>query len=87
MQESWDSYLETFTKVHPDFQSILWNKYPDLTDMEIKIYILIRAGLQSEAILHILSLSPRTIENHRFNLRKKLNITARGSLGKCLQNL
>ena len=87
MQDSWGSYLETFTKVHPDFQATLLAAYPDLTAMEMKVCILIRAGLHTEEISQILSLSARTIENHRFNLRKKLRVGERENLAKFLMNI
>ena len=87
MQDTWGSYLETFTKVHPDFQATLLAAYPDLTAMEMKVCILIRAGLQTEEISQILSLSARTIENHRFNLRKKLRVGERENLAKFLMNI
>ena len=87
MQDTWGSYLETFTKVHPDFQATLLAAYPDLTAMEMKVCILIRAGLQTEEISQILSLSARTIENHRFNLRKKLGVGERENLAKFLMNI
>ncbi|MBS1536375.1 MAG: tetratricopeptide repeat protein [Bacteroidetes bacterium] len=87
MQETWESYLETFTKVHPNFQSNLRRKFPELTTMEVRVCVLIRAELHSEEISQILSLSARTIENHRFNLRKKLGIAGRGSLSKFLAEI
>lgn len=87
MQGTWESYLETFTKVHPDYEHSLRTKYPELTAMEIKICILIRAGLHSDEISQILTLSARTIENHRFNLRKKLGVGERENLGKFLMNV
>ncbi len=87
MQHTWESYLETFTKVHPDFQPLLLKTCPDLTSMEVKICILIKAGLKSEEISQILSVSARTVENHRFHLRKKLGLSERESLGRFLLNL
>jgi ATP/maltotriose-dependent transcriptional regulator MalT len=87
MQGTWESYLETFTRVHPDYETTLRTKYPELTAMEIKICILIRAGLHSDEISQILTLSARTIENHRFNLRKKLGVGERENLGKFLMNV
>lgn len=87
MQGTWESYLETFTRVHPDYETTLRTKYPELTAMEIKICILIRAGLNSDEISQILTLSARTVENHRFNLRKKLGVGERENLGKFLMNV
>lgn len=87
MQGTWASYLETFSKVHPDFQATLTSKYRNLTRMEVKICILIKAGLTSEEIAQILSLSARTIENNRLRIRKKLNLGERESLSKYLIDL
>ncbi|MBI3258173.1 MAG: tetratricopeptide repeat protein [Ignavibacteriae bacterium] len=87
MQHTWESYLETFTKVHPDFYPLLLKTCPELTSMEVKICILIKSGLKSEEISQILSVSARTVENHRFHLRKKLGLSGRESLGKFLLSL
>jgi len=87
MQSTWESYLDTFSKVHPNFQTSLRDKFPDLTSMEIKICVLIQAGLHSEEISQILSISARTVENHRFNLRKKLGLGDRGNLNKFLSEI
>ncbi|MBI3259852.1 MAG: LuxR family transcriptional regulator [Ignavibacteriae bacterium] len=87
MQGTWTSYLQTFSKVHPDFQATLTSKYRNLTRMEVKICILIKAGLTSEEIAQILSLSARTIENNRLRIRKKLNLGERESLSKYLIEL
>ncbi|MBS1538460.1 MAG: LuxR family transcriptional regulator [Bacteroidetes bacterium] len=81
LRDSWESYLESFRKVHPYFQEVLESEFKDLTSMEVKICILIRAGLRSEVISQILSLSERTIENHRLRLRKKLGLSDSESLG------
>ncbi len=87
MQETWESYLEIFSKVHPDFQVTLVNKYQSLTTMEIKVCVLIRAGLMSDEIAQILSLSERTIENKRLQIRKKVGLGERGSLSGLLRQL
>lgn len=87
MQGTWSSYLETFSKVHPDFQATLTSKYRNLTRMEVRICILIKAGLTSEEIAQILSLSARTIENNRLRIRKKLGLEERESLSRYLLGL
>lgn len=83
-QATWESYVEIFSKVHPDFQSTLKSSYPSLTTMELKVCVLIRAGLLSEEIAEILSLSERTIENKRFSIRNKLGLKDREKLDKFL---
>lgn len=74
VQDSWESYLEIFSKVHPEYKEKLVAKYPSLTEMEIRVCVLIRAGLISTEIAEILSLSYRTIENKRLIIRHKLEV-------------
>jgi len=52
---------------------------PCLAPREVEICTMIRDGLTSKEIAHTLCLSPRTIETHRRNIRKKLGITRTGS--------
>jgi PAS domain S-box-containing protein len=46
-----------------------------LTQQEIEICDMIRQGLRCREIASLLSISVRTVETHRNNIRKKLNIT------------
>ncbi len=59
-----------------------------LTPKEIQFCSLIRQGLTVKEIALLTRLSPRTIDKHRENIRKKLNITERKiNLGTYLVNL
>jgi tetratricopeptide (TPR) repeat protein len=87
MQESWKSYLEVFAQLHPTFESTLLELYPKLTRMELRLCILLKAGLRTEEISQILSLSSRTIENHRFRMRRKLSLDERTNLSLKIQIL
>ncbi len=49
-------------------------KYLDLTPAEIRIANLIRHGSQSKEIAELLNLSPRTVETHRKNIRRKIGL-------------
>ncbi|MDH3575901.1 MAG: helix-turn-helix transcriptional regulator, partial [Desulfobacteraceae bacterium] len=49
-------------------------KYLNLTPTEIQVANLIRYGSNSKEIADILGLSPRTIYNHRKNIRKKFGL-------------
>jgi DNA-binding CsgD family transcriptional regulator/ligand-binding sensor protein len=51
--------------------------YLNLTPVEIKVANLIRHGSNSKEISEIMNLSPRTIYNHRKNIRKKLGLENR----------
>lgn len=48
-----------------------------LTDTELKIVVLISKGMNSQAISELLFVSGKTIENHRSNICRKLNLDGR----------
>jgi DNA-binding CsgD family transcriptional regulator len=81
----WKAFEEEFEKVHPEFGSNISKKFPDLTPMELKLCALLRLNLNSRDISKLLSLSKRTIENHRHRIRQKLGIEGRGDIAKFLQ--
>ncbi|UCF84459.1 MAG: PAS domain S-box protein [Desulfobacteraceae bacterium] len=61
------------------------NKYVKLTPAEIHVANFVRQGVKSKQIAHILNISKRTVDGHRANIRKKLEITNKNSnLRSCL---
>ncbi len=56
------------------FLRTLPSKYSNLTPKEIHVANLIREGTTSKGMAKLMNLSPRTIETHRKNIRKKLGI-------------
>ncbi|WP_179345630.1 response regulator transcription factor [Winogradskyella ursingii] len=58
-------------------------KKETLTNREKHVLILIGNGMQNKAIASKLGLSKHTIETHRKNIRKKLNLNNRDNLHVC----
>jgi len=56
------------------FLRTLSTKYINLTPKEIRVAYLIREGKTTKEIGEMMTVSPRTIETHRKNIRKKLGI-------------
>ena len=56
------------------FSSTLASKYANLTPREIQVASLIRDGKSTKEIAQIFSLSPRSIEYYRENIRKKMGL-------------
>ena len=84
---NWSEFDEQFQSVHPGFQSMLSANYPSLSKMELKNCVLLRLGLNSLDISKLLSLSKRTTEWHRHNIRKKLGIKPDADVAQFMQRL
>ncbi|MBS1914631.1 MAG: tetratricopeptide repeat protein [Bacteroidetes bacterium] len=80
-EEEWDAFEDQFTRVHGAFLEIISTRYPTLTATELKVCALMRINLDTKEIARMLSTSLRTVQNHRYNIRKKLGLEDRVSLG------
>jgi DNA-binding CsgD family transcriptional regulator len=49
-------------------------KYLNLTPTEIRIANLIRHGSMTKEIAELMNISPRTVETHRKNIRRKIGL-------------
>ena len=76
-----------FATVHPEFRAKLQTLYSDLTPQELRICMLLRVNLQSAAIARLMCLSERNIENHRYRIRKKLDLKREEDLAIYLAKL
>ncbi|TES84903.1 response regulator [Candidatus Aerophobetes bacterium] len=74
-QLSYIDILETnLNNIISPFSHTLSTKYLSLTPKEIQIANLIKEGKSTKEIGEVMVLSPRTIETHRKNMRKKLGL-------------
>ena len=78
--QAWELFEEQFRKVHHDFTDRLARRAPDLTQTELKVSALIKAGLSSNEIASLFHVTKRNIDTHRYRLRKKLDIPTETSL-------
>ncbi|MBS1904222.1 MAG: tetratricopeptide repeat protein [Bacteroidetes bacterium] len=83
----WEEYDKTFSAVHPDFKQTLLGKFPTLTPMEAKVCTLLRIELTSKEIANILSISERSVENHRYRARKKIGLSESESMHLFLSSI
>jgi tetratricopeptide (TPR) repeat protein/DNA-binding CsgD family transcriptional regulator len=76
-----------FATVHPEFRAKLEMKYPELTAQEVKMCMLIHVNLKTPAVARLMCLSERTVDNHRFNIRKKMALKTEEHLTDHLRKL
>jgi len=80
----WDDFFLYFDGIHTGFLQKLEKTHPNLTSTEKKICVLIKLNLSTNDIARITFNSPRTIEKHRSNIRKKLIIGQNKGLSQYL---
>lgn len=78
---------ELFEDISSSFMYNLEKIHPTITEEERKICALIFLNYKNKEISSSLNLSLRSIENHRYRIRKKINIETNISLYKYFQQL
>lgn len=80
MDKDWEHFAQHFDKVHTDFVTLLKEKYPSLTNNELKLCAYLRMNLSTKEIAQLMNISVRGVEISRYRLRKKLNLATEISL-------
>jgi DNA-binding NarL/FixJ family response regulator len=68
-----DFYARTEV-LHRDFNMRLKEAFPDLTEGERKLAILLRQGFSSKYIASLMNITPKSVEIGRYRLRLKLGL-------------
>jgi len=82
-----EEFYAKIEKTDRDFRQKLASKFPDLTEQEKKLAILLRLNLSSKEISSLLGISSKSVEIARYRLRKRLNLKQGENLILFIQNL
>ncbi len=85
--EDWKRFEQQLDNLHQDFIHTLSVRCPILTPTELKICSLSRIDLATKDIANILYTSVRTVQAHKYNIRKKLGLAPNISLITFLASL
>lgn len=86
-QDEWKVFEANFERAHQQFMKTLKDNYPDLTPSDLRLCAFLRMNLASKEIAPLMGISVRGVENHRYRLRKKLNLEADGNLTEFILRL
>jgi len=70
----WANFEKTFDEVNLEFRRNVLQKYPNITNSELKLCMLLRINLPTKYIAHILNKSTNSIKVSRFRIRKKFGL-------------
>ncbi len=85
--KTWDEFQKRFAAMYPDFAQSLLKKNPAMTRQELRICSLIKTRQSSSRIAGILFISRRSVDWHRYQIRKKLGLAQEQELSRYLESL
>jgi tetratricopeptide (TPR) repeat protein len=72
--KDWTHFKELFVKVHRNFFSDIKNRYPEITENELRMCAYLRINLRNHEIAKMLNIQPESVKTIRYHIRKKLKI-------------
>lgn len=72
--DEWKIFETHFEQAHETFMKNLKSSYPDLTPGDMRLCAFLKMNLSSKEIAPLMGISVRGVENHRYRLRRKLNL-------------
>jgi DNA-binding CsgD family transcriptional regulator len=86
-QDDWQIFENNFERAHEQFFAKLQASFPDLTPGDLRLCAYLRMNLSSKEIAPLLGISVRGVENHRYRLRKKMNMEHDDSLAHVINSI
>jgi len=86
-KRDWELFHSQLRMYNEPFMEALCKRFPTLSHQEIRIASLLKSGMTTKEIAELFAIQVRTVENHRFSIRKKMNIDTDRDLVSELQNL
>ena len=84
--QDWQIFETSFSEIHQDFITRLKETHPTINAAEVRMAAYIKMDLSSKEIAPLMHISPRSVENKRYRLRKKLELPKSRTLKRYLQN-
>lgn len=72
--DDWQLFETNFERAHEQFLKKLKEQHPELSSKDLRLCAYLRMSLSSKEIAPLLGISVRGVENHRYRLRKKMNL-------------
>ena len=83
----WNSFLEVFSGIHPDFMKRLTTDYPKLSQKQVQLCCYMKMDLDTAQIARIMSVKPETVWQSRWRLKRTLGLDSDDSLLAMLRTI
>ncbi|MEX0721989.1 MAG: triple tyrosine motif-containing protein [Balneolaceae bacterium] len=74
-ENEWEIFEQLYNEAHGDFFKRLKKTYPQLTPSDLRLCAYLRMNLSSKEIAPLLNISVRGVEERRYRLRKRLELS------------
>jgi len=85
--ELWEEFDKRFKQVNNKFYSKLFKIAPDITPKEQRICALLKMNMSTKDIADLMTIEPKTIDNTRYKIRKKLRLDGKTNLVNYLSRI
>lgn len=86
-KEYWAEFMMKFSKIHPEFNTNIKQKYPKLTSKDISFCSLIKLNLSNKEIANLLQVSHESVITKKYLLKKKLELQPEEDLFQIVNNI
>lgn len=86
-QSDRETFIESFTAVHPEFPQRLREVNEAFTDLDIRLASFIAMGMDTKHIAATMGVRPESVKQARWRLRTKLGLEKGASLENALRDL
>lgn len=73
-ETDWETFETKFDTLHNDFFKIIYDRYPNLSNVERKHLAYIRMNLSSSEIANLMSVKMESLRSMRYRLKRKLDL-------------
>jgi DNA-binding CsgD family transcriptional regulator len=83
-EQEWEDFENLYDQTHGNFFKRLKEAYPQLTSSDLRLCAYLRMNLSSKEIAPLLNISVRGVEERRYRLRKRMQLTSDTNLSELI---
>ena len=84
--QHWNEFEEIFNQLHDNFMQRLKMSFPELTPRDMRLCAYLRMNFNTKEIAPLLGISVRGVEDTRYRIRKKLQLSSEANITEFILN-
>lgn len=84
--QHWNEFEEIFNQLHDNFMQRLKTSFPQLTPRDMRLCAYLRMNFNTKEIAPLLGISIRGVEDTRYRIRKKLQLSSESNITEFILN-